>query len=101
TRSWLGGVETSLGDLRDRVEALQALSPTLAGVEKQTQRITESMVSMETQREFLEDLHRRLTDLGATSSNLDERGRQLQTRMDAAEQRFVRLSSRAEEADKI
>jgi len=101
TRTWLAGVETSLGDLRNQLGGLQDLGPSLEFVQKQTQRITESMSSIEARRDFVEDLQSRLTQLGAVSANLDERGRELQARMEAAEQRFVYLSEHADEAERI
>lgn len=101
TRAWLANVEQSLGGLREQVAALQDMTPTIDVVQKQTQRITESMAAIESRREFVDDLHRRATDLGSLGASLDERGRQLQERMEAAEQRFVTLAEHAEEAERI
>jgi chromosome segregation ATPase len=101
TRSWLAGVEQSVGELRDQVGELHKMAPMIAFVEKQTQRIGESMAAIESRREFVEDLNRRMADVEALSGQLDERGRQLQTRMEAAEQRFVGLAAHAEEAERM
>ena len=101
TRSWLTGVEQSLGELRGRVGELQDMAPSLEVVQQQTRRISESMASIESRREFVEALHRQVAEIGAMGADLDERGRQLRARMDAAEQRFVTLAAHAEEADRV
>ena len=101
TRSWLTGVERSLDELRGQVGELQDMAPSLEIVQQQTQRISESMSSIESRREFVEALHRRVAEIGALGADLDERGRQLRTRMDAAEQRFIALGAHAEEADRV
>jgi chromosome segregation ATPase len=46
-------------------------------------------------------MHARLGEFGALAGTLDERGRALISRMDAAEQRFVQFASHAEEAERI
>jgi chromosome segregation ATPase len=101
TRSWLTGVEGSLDELRSQVGELQDMAPSLETVQQQTQRISESMTSIESRREFVEALHRQVAEIGALGADLDERGRQLRTRMDAAEQRFIALAAQAEEADRV
>ena len=100
-RSWLLSVERSLTELRARCTQLDGVTPALELVEKQAGRITESIASIESRRDFLEALHGRLTECVALSANLDERGIALQTRMDAAEERFLHFASHAEEADRI
>jgi chromosome segregation ATPase len=101
TRSWLAGVERSLDELRGQVGELQDLAPTLEVVQQQTRHINESMTAIESRREFVETLHRQVAEVGALGVDLDERGRQLQARMEAAEQRFIALAAHAEEADRV
>jgi chromosome segregation ATPase len=101
TREWLTGVERSLEELRSQVGELQDMAPSLEIVQQQTQRISESMMVIESRREFVEALHRQVAEIGALGADLDERGRQLQTRMDAAEQRFIALAAHAEEAERV
>ncbi len=101
TRSWLAGVERSLDELKSQVGELQDMAPSLEIVQQQTQRINESMSSIESRREFVEALQRQVAEIGALGGDLDERGRQLRTRMDAAEQRFIALAAHAEEADRV
>ncbi len=101
TRSWLTNVVRSLDELRGQVGELQDMAPSLEVVQQQTQRISESMTSIESRGEFVEALHRQVAEIGALGADLDERGRQLRARMDAAEQRFIALAAHAEEADRV
>jgi len=101
TRSWLASVEQSLREMDERAGELRRMAPTVEFVQKQVQRVNESMSVIESRREFVEELHRRMADLGALAGTLDERGHDLQTRMDAAEQRFVGLAAHAEEAERL
>lgn len=101
TRSWLASVEQGMGTLREKVGELGKLAPMVDSVQKQAQRIGESVAAIEARREFIEDMHRRMADLGALGTKLDERGRQLQSRMEGAEQRFANLSAQAEEAERV
>jgi chromosome segregation ATPase len=101
TRTWLLATERSLAEIRSRVTVIDAELPRLAVVEAQTQRITESTDAIEQRRELLDELHRGLAEVTALSGTLDERGRELRTRMDAAEERFNHLAEQADEADRI
>jgi DNA repair exonuclease SbcCD ATPase subunit len=101
TRSWLTDVQGSLSELEERVDELRKAAPTVEFVQKQVQRVNESMSTIESRRDFVEELHRRMADLGALAGTLDERGHDLQTRMEAAEQRFVGLAAHAEEAERL
>ncbi len=101
TRTWLAAVEQSLADVREQVDGLRELAPTVEQVQKQAQRTRESMAAIESRREFVEELQRRMADLGSLGGALEERGRQLQARMEAAEQRFVGLAAHAEEAERM
>ena len=94
TRSWLASVEQSLRELDERAGELRRMAPTVEFVQKQVQRVNESMSVIESRREFVEELHRRMADLGALAGTLDERGHDLQTRMDAAEQSEMLRSRR-------
>jgi DNA repair ATPase RecN len=87
--------------MKEQVGELRKLAPTIEIVQKQTREVIESVSAIESRREFLEELRRRMSDLGALGSNLDERGRQLQSRMEAAEHSFVGLTARADEAERM
>jgi chromosome segregation ATPase len=101
SQSWMSAVEQSVARLRDQVGEVERMAPTVAVVQEQAQRLSESMTAIESRRGFVEDLHQQMVDLGALGGKLDERGRELHTRMEAAEQRFVALAAQAEEAERL
>jgi DNA repair exonuclease SbcCD ATPase subunit len=101
TRSWLTGVEQFVAELSGQVGDLRQLAPTVEVVQKQAQRIDEAMVAIEERRALVEGLQQKVADLGTQSGTLDERSRELQTRMDSAEQRFVGLAQQADEAQRM
>ncbi len=101
TRAWLAGAEQSIGELKDQVAEVHKMAPTIEVLQKQAQRLSETTTAIESRREFVEDVHRRMLALGAQGGKLEERGRQLQTNMEAAEQRFLGLAAHAEEAERL
>ncbi len=101
TQSWLRAVEQSVGELDGRVGELRKMAPTVEFVQKQVHHVNESMSAIEARRDFVEELHRRIADLGALAGTLDERGHDLQTRMEAAERRFVGLAAHSEDAERL
>jgi len=101
TRSWLSVVEQSVGDLRGRVDQLSSMAPSIEFVQGQTTRINDAMASIETRRSFVEDVQRRMGDLEAMNLRLEERSQHLQSRAEAAEQKFATLASQAAAAEKM
>ena len=101
TREWLLGVERGMSEMRDQVAELQKLAPGIEVVQKQSQRLSESIAEIEARRESVEDLHRRMLALGSLGGKLEERGKQLQTGMETAEQKLAELVSRTEEIDRL
>ena len=101
TRSWLAGVEQSVAELKDKVAELNQIAPTVDVVQKQAKLASESVAALELRREFVDDLLRRMADLGSLTARLEERDRQLQARMETAEQQLVGLSAHAAEAERL
>jgi len=101
TRNWLKNVEHSVGEVGQQVQELKGLAPTIEVVQKQAQRVHDFIAVIDARREFVEDLSRRLAEQSSLSSRLDERSRDLQSRMEAAEQRFVALTAHSEEAESL
>jgi len=101
TREWLIGVERSMSDMREQVAQLQKLAPGIEAVQKHSERLTESISQIETQRESVEDLHRRMLALGSLGGKLEERGKQLHSVMETAEEKLTELTSRTEEIDRL
>jgi DNA repair exonuclease SbcCD ATPase subunit len=101
TKAWLTRVAEMLGDLKGGVDEVQKHAPIVEFVQKQLHRVNESMSAVESRREFVEELHQRLAELGALGAKLDERGQDLQVRLEAAEQRFIGLAEHAAEAERL
>src|SRR6266850_532636 len=101
TREWLVGVDRAMSDMREQIAQLQKLAPGIEVVQKQSQRLSESITAIEARRESVEDLYRRMLALGSLGGKLEERGRQLQTGMESAEEKLVELASRTEEVDQL
>jgi DNA repair exonuclease SbcCD ATPase subunit len=100
-RNWLIDTEQSLREMKHRVDVLREMGPALERAEQQTQRVNEGLSSIESRREFVDELHRRLTEAGALGVEVDERGQELLSRMEAAEQRFVSLNGQSQDAERI
>lgn len=100
-REWLAGVEQSVSALQAQFAEIQALAPRVDHAQEQTRQVSQSLETIESRRAFVEELQARLTTLGTLGGQLDERGRQLLARMDAAEQRFEGLSSQSDEAARV
>ena len=101
TKTWLGDVVESVADLRHQFGELRQYEPALGAAMKQVQRINDAAATLEARREFVDDLQRRVAELGSLTARMDERGQQLAQRMDAAEERFVSLGDQAETADEV
>src|SRR5204863_7486611 len=99
-RTWLTEAEQSLRSVREQVGELQQVMPTIEVVQRQAQRVVDSLAAVESRREFVDDLHKRMADLSSLGARLDERDRQRQARLEAAEQRFVGLAQRTEETER-
>lgn len=101
TRTWLGEVVSHVADLRQRFADLHKFEPALDSVQNQVQRIQDATASIDSRREFVDDLHRRLGELTALTTRMDERNQQLADRMQAAEQRFGSLGEQAAAAEQV
>src|SRR5262249_11469793 len=101
TRTWLDDVTRNLSELKTRLATMHELEPKLQAVGPTAKRVTESTQAIEARRQFVDELQRRVTELGALTTRMDERGSQLAQRMDAAEERFTLLSDQAGTAEQV
>ena len=101
TRTWLGDVVAQVGDLSRRFTELHQFGPALELVLSQAHRLQESTTAIESRRQFVDDMQRKLAELNALSARIDERGQLLMQRMEAAEQRFVSLGEQAGAAEEV
>ena len=101
TRSRLAGIEAGMNEVKDRADEIQKLGPAMEAAQKKADRVQDSIAALDGRREFLEQIHRRVGDLASISARLDERGLQLQQRMDSAEQQFQGLTAQAGEVERM
>jgi chromosome segregation ATPase len=98
---WMAAVGREVGELRERVAEVRVMEPVLQELHGHARKLDESVTLIESRGEFVEDLHRRLAELGALSDRLDDRGAHLQLRLEAAEQRLDRVGEHAEQAAQL
>jgi chromosome segregation ATPase len=101
TQSWLAEVDQSLGTLHANVTEVSRMRPQVELLSKDVERVTASAKAFESRREFVEDLHRRLAGLTTLGAQLEERAKEFEGRMTAADQRFVSLTLQADQAERV
>jgi chromosome segregation ATPase len=101
TESWLSGTTASVDALRTQMAELDSLKPTVERVRGEAERVLQAATQIESRGKLVEEVQGRLADLTSLGSQLEERTRALQTRMDAADDRFQAVTAHAEEAERI
>ena len=101
TRTWLDDVVRSITELKARVATVNELEPKLQAVETQAKRVEATTTAIESRRQYVDELQRKVTELGALATRMDERGHQLSQRMDAAEERFTLLGEQSATAEQV
>ncbi len=99
--TWMAEVERSVGELRGQVAEVRTMEPVVQVLHGHARKLNDSVALIESRGEFVEDLHRRLAELGGLSDRLDSRGAQLQLRLEAAEQRLTGVGEHAEQAAQL
>lgn len=99
--TWLAGIAGSLDDLEGKIKGLQASRPEVEHLGKEVDRVLASADAVESRGEFLEGIHARLAELASSGSQLEEREQQLESRMEAAEKRFLSLALQADDAERV
>src|SRR6266850_6376253 len=101
TKAWLTGVTDQINALRGELTAIEELKPTVESVRGEADRLSQAMGQIDARSRMVEDLNKRLTELTSLGTQLDERSRELLTRMGGADERFAALNARADEAARI
>jgi chromosome segregation ATPase len=99
--TWLGNTDTWTRKVQAQVKELSGMEPAVERIREEVEQVKSAMGEIETRREALTDVQRRLGDLGAVSAEVKERVDALRGRMDAAESRFSQLAKQAEEAQLV
>src|SRR5207245_2835086 len=100
-KAWLSGVTDQIKALRGELAAIEDLKPTVESVRSEADRVSQAMGQIDARSRMVEDLNKRLTELTALGSQLDDRSRELVTRMQGADERFGALAARADQAARI
>ncbi len=101
TKAWLTSVTDQIKALRVELAAIEELKPTVESVRGEADRLSSAMGQIEARSRMVDDLNKRLSDLTTLGSQLDERSRELLSRMAGADERFGALAARADEAARI
>lgn len=101
TEKWLKTAQAQVDHLNQQVKEVNGMKPTIDFVGKEVERVTSSINAIESRRDFIEDVHKRLADLAQDTTRVDERTKTLQQRMDGAEERFVSVSLQSDNAERI
>ena len=73
------------------------MEPAVERIRAEVEQVRGAMGEIESRREMVDEVHRRLVDLGTLSAELKDRAEGLRGRMDGAETRFGQLAAQAEE----
>ena len=101
TRTWLDDVARNVSEVKARVAVVHELEPKLHAFEAIAKRVNDTSTAIEGRRQFVDELQRRVTELGSLATRMDDRGHQLTQRMDAAEERFTLLAEQAATAEQV
>ncbi|HEY7480964.1 MAG TPA: hypothetical protein VH680_10670 [Gemmatimonadales bacterium] len=99
--SWLANTDTWTKKVQTQVKDLSGLEPAVERIRDDVEQVKAAMRDIEARRDLLEEVQRRLGDLGATSAELKERTEALRGRMESAETRFGQLAKQAEQAQLV
>lgn len=77
------------------------MEPAVERIRAEVDQVKNSMAEIESRRQTVDEVQRRLVELGATSSELEERADGFKGLMNSAENRFVKLAKQAEDAQLV
>ena len=101
TKAWLSGVTDQIKALRVELATIEDLKPTVESVRGEADHLSQAMGQIEARSRMVDDLNTRLSELTTLGTQLDERSRDLLSRMAGADERFGALAARADEAARI
>src|SRR5690348_2812604 len=101
TQSWLTTTDGWTRKVEAQIEQLRSMEPAVERIRGEVEQVQGAMADIDERRVTVEEIHRRLGDLGGLCAELKERTEGLRGRMDGAEQRFGQLAAQAEDADQV
>jgi chromosome segregation ATPase len=101
TQQWLTTTDGWTRKVEAQVKELRGMEPAVERIRGEVEHVRTAMADIESRSAVVDEVHRRLGDLGAVSAELKERAEALRTRMDGAEARFGQLAGQADEANRV
>ncbi|HET7427308.1 MAG TPA: hypothetical protein VFJ50_09720, partial [Gemmatimonadales bacterium] len=101
TQQWLTTTDGWTRKVESQVKELRGMEPAVERIRGEVEQVRAAMADIESRSAVVDEVHRRLGDLGAVSAELKERAEALRTRMDGAEARFGQLAGQADEANRV
>ena len=101
TQAWLTNADAWTKKVQAQVNDLGAMEPAVERIRAEVDQVKGAMEDIETRRTIVDDVQRRLTELGSASAELKERVEGLRGRMDGAENRFGQLGKHADDAQRV
>ncbi len=100
TEAWLANADVWTRKVQAQVKELGAMEPAVQKIRADVDQVTSAIEGIESRRTLVDEVHRRLSELGSASTELKDRAEGLKTRMDAADGRFTQLNRQADEAER-
>ncbi|MBA3497655.1 MAG: hypothetical protein H0T86_11170 [Gemmatimonadales bacterium] len=101
TQNWLTATDGWTRKVEAQVKELRAMEPAVERIRMDVEQVRTSMSDIDARRTLVDEVHRRLADLGTLSAELKDRAEGLRVRMDGAEGRFTQLATQAQEAERV
>ncbi|MEO6056609.1 MAG: hypothetical protein ABIQ49_07210 [Gemmatimonadales bacterium] len=101
TQNWLTTTDGWTRKVEAQVKELRAMEPAVERIRFEVEQVREAMSEIAARGALVDEVHRRLADLGTLSAELKDRAEGLRVRMDGAEGRFTQLAGQAEEAHSV
>jgi chromosome segregation ATPase len=97
TRGWLGDTEKSVAALKNDVAGLDRMRSTVDNFRQEADQLATTMGVVESRKNLVEDVQRRLTEAAGLGASVEERARGLTDRLEAAEDHLGTLIPRLDE----
>ncbi len=100
TQAWLANADVWTRKVQSQVKDLGGMEPAVERIRAEVEQVQAAMAEIESRHTLVDEVQRRLVELGSSSAELKQRTDGLRSRMDSAENRFVQLGKQADEAQR-
>lgn len=101
TQAWLTSADAWTRKVQTQVKELGAMEPAVDRIRSEVEQVQGTMADIASRQSLIDEVHRRLAELGSLSTELKDRTDGLRARMDGAETRFTQLARHADEAQRV